>query len=120
MTEEEAKMVPIRRLWAAMLDSAITDYRNAIMYENDIQRGKVEKDLEGMGYGKYCDMLAYGARRFKWRVTQAAKETPIGKCRRMTCPSCDGERTVWIYNRKRSYCAVCTACGLRYRIPKEL
>lgn len=122
MTEEESKMIPIRRLWAAVLGQAITDYRHAVMYYDDAGEDRIRRELDAMGYGKYVDMLQYGARRFRRIVTDAVTEKPIpaGKYRRMDCPACDGERTVWMYNRKRSVCVYCTACGLRYKVVKEL
>ena len=122
MTEEEAKMVPIRRLWAAVLGQAITDYRYAVMHYEDDAEQRIRRELETMGYGRFVDMLQYSARRFRYRITEAVKKhnIPQGRYARMDCPCCETEGAVYLYNRKVSYCALCTACGLRYKIPKEL
>lgn len=122
MTEEEAKMIPIRRLWSAVLGQAITDYRYAVMHYDEGGEQRIRHELEVMGYGKYVDMLQYSARRFRYRITEAVKKVniPRGHYIRMDCPCCEAEDSVYIYNRKVSYCARCTACGLQYKIPKEL
>lgn len=122
MTEEEAKMIPIRRLWAAVLGQAITDYRYAVMHYDEAGEKRIRREIEAMGYGQYCDMLQYSARRFRSRITEAVKQhdIPKGHYVRLDCPSCEAEGAVYLYNRKVSYCALCTACGLRYKIPKEL
>lgn len=117
MTTEETLMGLIRRLWAAVVERAILDYRHAIFDNDETEMNSIEKQMEIMGYGEYMPKIKWNALRFKHVVDAEIKRDPKKRRRYMTCPACGAEGRVEIIRRTASLSAICYSCGIRYRFP---
>ena len=115
MTREERDILPIRRLWAAVCDRAISDYRKAILYGDELEENKTRKEMEVMGCPpSQLDRLKENALIFKHFVDEhahlAVKHRPL--C--MECPACHNADKLILTRGRVNVCASCHACGMRY------
>lgn len=103
-------------LWSAVVERAIIDYRNAIVYDDEAAASTIETEMEIMGYGKYLPEIKRLALIFRKEVTEPLKSVPLGKYKRMTCPACHAQKSVYLYHGKDRSSAICKSCGNKYKI----
>ena len=117
MTEEEAKMIPIRRLWAAVLERGVLDYRKAIFDHDESRQRTIETEIKFMGYGAYLPQLEENTRRFRRIIDREIRNDPRRRRRYIDCPACGSEKRCEIIRRKTAFSAICYSCGIRYHFP---
>lgn len=117
MTEEQAKIKPAVRLWAAVIELAVDDYRRAVMDGDEAEARHIEKQMEVMGYGSYCPPIRERALIFRDYCDEETKDLKRGKKRYCNCPACLAQRSVCLSYNKLSISCSCSSCGLRYIIP---
>ena len=117
MTREEALMIPIRRLWAAVVVQGVRDYRKAIFEEDWSEARHIEKQFSIMGFGEYMPRLRENTERFRREIDREIRRNPAKRRRIIDCPACGAERKVWIVRRRKSVACACFSCGIKYYFP---
>lgn len=105
------------RLWAAVVELAVDDYRRAVMDGDEAEARHIEKQMEVMGYGAYCPPIRERAEIFRDFCDRETKDLKRGRRRYCDCPACHGQRTVCLSYNKLTISCSCSSCGLRYVIP---
>lgn len=105
------------RLWAAVVELAVDDYRRAVMDGDEAEARHIEQQMEVMGYGSFCPPIRERALVFRDYCDEETKDLKRGKKRYCNCPACHAQRTVCLSYNKLSISCSCSSCGLRYIIP---
>jgi len=115
MTSEQRAMLPVKRMWAAVVDQGIADYRRAVLNDDYSEANYIRKQLQIMGCSaSKLDRIRDNALRFRSFVDKYVKEHELRRPKRLDCPACHSKRTATIQLGRRNVCASCSSCGLHY------